>query len=107
MEDIHQRINHVNAEMSRYQNQLYGMKKRIPVLILIGTVFAFLFPYLPGRYGRPAMVDTWGYSNAVIFNAVIFAIVYLIGYSMRKNEIEKKLRELKLEKYLIEKDLGE
>jgi len=80
------------------------MKKRIPLGILIGVVFALLFPYLPGRRGRRPMIETWEYSNAVIFSAVIFAIVYPIGYVIGKNKLEKKLRELKLKKHLIEKE---
>ena len=80
------------------------MKKQIPIRILIGVIFAFLFPYLPGRSGRRPMIETWEYSNAVIFSAVIFAIIYSIGYSIGKSKLEKQLRELKLKKHLIEKE---
>lgn len=86
------------------RNKLDRMKKRIPLGILMGIVFSFLFPYLPGRRGRRPMIETWDYHNAVIFSAIIFAIIYPIGYSMGKNKIEKKMRELKLKKHLIEKE---
>ena len=76
----------------------------IPLGILIGIAFSFLFPYLPGRRGRSPMIETWEYHNAVLFSAVIFAIVYPIGYAMRKSKLEKKLRELKLKKHLIQKN---
>ena len=88
------------------RNKLDRMKKRIPLGILIGFIFSFLFPYLPGRRGRRPMIETWDYHNAVIFSAIIFAILYPIGYSMGKNKLEKKLRELKLEKHLIEKEIS-
>jgi hypothetical protein len=80
------------------------MKKRIPWAILGGIGFALLFPFLPGRRGRRPMIENWEYHNAVIFSAVIFAIVYPIGFTMGKNQTEKKLRELKLKKHLIEKE---
>ncbi|MCR8668055.1 hypothetical protein NO995_10205 [Aestuariibaculum sp. M13] len=80
------------------------MKKRIPLGILIGIGFSFLFPYLPGKHGRRPLIETWDYHNAVIFGAVIFAVIYPIGYSIGKNKLEKKLRGLKLKKHLIEKE---
>ena len=91
--------------MSDCQNKLDRMKKRIPLGILICIALAFLFPYLPGRRGRRPMIETWDYNNAVIFSAVIFAIIYPIGYTIGKNKLEKKLRELKLKKHLFEKEL--
>lgn len=105
LEDLNQKIRNVDSEMSNCQYKLDRIKKRIPFGILIGVVFAFLFPYLPGRRGRRPMIETWEYSNAVIFSAVIFAIIYPIGYVIGKNKLEKKLRELKLKKHLIEKEL--
>jgi len=76
----------------------------IPLGILIGIAFSFLFPYLPGSRGRRPMIEAWEYQNAVIFSAIIFIIAYSIGYLLKKEKLEKKLRELKLKKYLIEKN---
>jgi len=95
------KIENVDSEMQSCQNKLVRIKKMIPIGILIGIAFSFLFPYLPGRRGRSPMIETWEYHNAVLFSAAIFAIVYPIGYAMRKSKLEKKLRELKLKKHLI------
>ncbi|PXX30689.1 hypothetical protein C7972_102318 [Arenibacter sp. ARW7G5Y1] len=35
------------------------------------------------------MIETWEYSNAVLFSAVIFIIIYPIGYVIGKNKLEK------------------
>lgn len=72
--------------------------------ILGGIGFAILFPFLPGRRGRRPMIENWEYDNAVIFSTIIFVIIYPIAYTMGENQTEKKLRELKLKKHLIEKE---
>jgi len=104
LKEIKERIKNVESEMLDCRNKLNQMKKRIPLGILIGIGLSFLFPYLPGRHGERPMIETWGYHNAVIFCAIIITIVYPIGYIIGKNKIEKKLRELKLKKHLIEKE---
>ena len=105
MDNLNDRIRNVVFEMSDCQNKLDRMKKRIPLGIVIGIVFAFLFPYLPGRRGRRPMIESWEYNNAVIFSAVIFIIIYPIGYQIGKSKLQKKIRELKLKKHLIENEL--
>ncbi|MFS4456821.1 hypothetical protein [Maribacter sp. 2304DJ31-5] len=68
------------------------MKKRIPWGILGGIAFVFIFPFLPGRRGRRPMIESWEYHNVVIFSAILYVIVYPIGYVIGKNKIEKRLR---------------
>ncbi|QSS96686.1 hypothetical protein [Psychroflexus sp. ALD_RP9] len=97
-------IENVDYEIQRCQNKLVRIKKMIPLGILIGIVFSLLFPYLPGRRGRRPMIETWEYQNAVIFSAIIFIVAYLIGYLFKKDKLEKKIRELKLKRHLIEKN---
>lgn len=103
MNDKEEQIRNVESEILNCKNKLGRMKKRIPLAILGGIGFALLFPFMPGLRGRRPMIENWEYDNAVIFSAVIFAIVYPIAYTMGKNQTEKKMRELKLKKHLIEK----
>lgn len=97
-------IENINAEIINYQDKLKRMQKKIPWGIFGGFVFSFLFPFIPGRRGRRPMIENWEYQNAVLFCAIIYIIIYPIGYIMGKNKAEKKLRALKLKKYLIEKE---
>jgi len=104
LENWNDHIRNVDSEILNCRNKLDKMKKRIPLGIIIGIAFSLLFPYLPGKRGRRPMIETWEYHNAVIFSAIIFIIIYPIGYTMGKSKLEKKLRELKLKKHLTEKE---
>ncbi|MGY0393280.1 hypothetical protein ACW5R3_12065 [Bizionia sp. KMM 8389] len=106
MKEIKDRIKNVESEMLDCRKKLDRMKKRIPLGIILGLGFSLLFPYLPGKRGRSPMIETWEYQNAVLFSAAFYAITYPIGYSIGKNKLEKKLRELKLKKHLIEKEIS-
>lgn len=97
-------IENINAEIRNCQDKLKRMQKKIPWGILGGIIFSFLFPFIPGLRGRRPMIENWEYQNAVLFCAIIYIIIYPIGYTKGKNKAEKKLRELKLKKYLIEKE---
>ena len=83
------------------------MKKRIPIGILIGIAMSLIFPFLPRKHGRQPLIETWEYSHAVLYIAVIVAIFYPISYAMGKEKIEKEIRELKLSKHLLEKEKKE
>lgn len=104
MNSKEKRVQEVDSEILGCQHKLDRMEKQIPWAILGGIGFSLVFPFLPGRRGRKPMIENWEYPNAVLFSAIIFAIIYPIGYSIGKNKTEKKLRELKLKKYLIEKE---
>ncbi|WP_420574001.1 hypothetical protein [Kordia sp.] len=107
MKELNDEIKNIESEMLECRNALIRMKKRIPLGILACIGFCFIFPYLPGRRGRKPMIETWGYQNAVLFGVVIFPIVCAVCYIMAKSKLEKKLRELKLKKYLAEKEIEE
>ena len=105
MKVIKDQIKDTESEMRTCQYKLDRMKKRIPFAILVGIAFVLLVPFVPGRRGRRPSIETWGYTNAVIFASVVFVFMYVISYVMKKSELEKKLRELKLKKHLLEKRL--
>lgn len=99
-----ERIIQVEFEISSCQNKLNNMKKRIPWAILMGVLFALLFPFLPGSRGSRPIIENWEYHHALLFCAIIFVVVYPIAYTIGKTKLEKKLKELKLKKHLIEKE---
>lgn len=105
VEPLKDRIKTINAEMLKCQHKLDRMKKLIPLALLVGIIFSFTLPFIPTR-GRKPMTETWVYTNAVIFSAFLYAIIYPASYIIGKQRLKKKLRELKLEKHLLEKELS-
>lgn len=85
--------------------RIYSLK--IPIAILFGVLFSLIYPYLPRKGGRPAMIDVMDYSTAVIQSAILIFIILLISYywviSKKKKEIENLEREVHLEKKNIKK----
>ncbi|NQX81900.1 MAG: hypothetical protein HRT66_07905 [Flavobacteriaceae bacterium] len=104
MNSIKERTVNVDSQISICHNKLIKKRNKIPLGIVIGIVFSFIFPYIPGRHGRKPMLEDFGYENSVVFCVVFYAIIYLIGYATDKSKLEKELRELKFKKYLIEED---
>jgi len=86
-------IENIDSEINNCQNKLKRLRKKVPWGILGRIVFSFLFPFIPGRRGRRPMIESWDYHNAVMFCALVYVIVYPIGYTMGKNKLEKRLRE--------------
>ncbi len=96
-------IEEVTLEMSETKRKLKELPKRAIKEIIILTFLAITFPFLPGRRGRKPMIENWEYGNALVFVSILFAFVYLISYFWRKDKLEKRIRELKLKEYLIQK----
>lgn len=108
MNTAHERLRQLEEELQKNQNKQANMKRRIPIYIIIGIVFSFLYPYFPGRRGRPSLAESYGYIYAVIFSATIFFILVPIIYYMTMKElqrkIQKKSKEIKSLKYRIENE---
>ncbi len=93
--------------MSKYKEQLDHSKKslkkicyiNIPISIVVGVAYSFYSPYLPGRRGRPPMIERMEYSDAVFQSAFIFFSILLISFyfiiSRKKNKINELDRKYK------------
>lgn len=88
--NLNQQLKNVDAEIQDCQNKLERMKKRIPLTIFICVVFALVFPFLPGSRGRRPMIETMEYTEAIVFLAIVFSIIYPISYLIKNNKLQKK-----------------
>ena len=80
---------------------MYSRNFRTIRMLVSSLIIAMTFGFAGAAFAQ----DSFEYNNAVIFSALIFIIVYPIGYQIGKNKLQKKIRELKLKKHLIEKEL--
>ncbi len=103
MTETEEKLELVESDILACGSKLQKMKSRVPLAIVVGIIFSFIFPFMPGHRGKEPLAEQWGYQNAVIFSATVLFIAYPIGYILRKERIEKKLRQLKLKKHLIKK----
>lgn len=90
-------------EILSVEKKLKNLPKKVIREVLLLTGLAIIFPFLPGRGGRRPMIENWDYQDALIFVVIIFVITYLLFHSWRKNKMNKRMRELKLKKHLLDK----
>ncbi|WP_339882541.1 hypothetical protein [Polaribacter vadi] len=89
--------------MSNYKEQLESSKKslkkiyfiNIPISIILGIIYSLYSPYLPGRRGRPPMIERMEYSDAILLSAFIFFSILFLSFffliSKKKiNDLERK-----------------
>ena len=82
------------------------LKRKIPYYIGVVLILPFFHPYIPGRRGRPALIERMEYHEAVIFGFVVMTITLSIFYFWKMDNLKKRLRELKLKKHLTENELN-
>lgn len=108
MKNPSERLKKLENEIERSQNKIDKMKKGIPLFIIIGIIFTFAYPYIPGRRGRDPLVESMGYEYSVIFSAIMFIALVPVGYYMAKKDLEKKIKnkskEIKSIKYRMENE---
>jgi len=88
--------------MSKYKDQLEYSKKslnkiyyiNIPISIIVGILYSIYSPYLPGRKGRPPMIERMEYSDAVLQSAFIFFSILLISFYLIISRKRNKINEL-------------
>ncbi len=93
-------------EYNDCSKEITKLKKKIPFFIGVVLVLPFFHPYIPGRWGRPPLIERMEYHEAVIFGFIVMSITLSIFYSWKMDKLKKKLRELKLTKHLTENKLN-
>ena len=88
--------NFTDEELALIKEKLHEKnEKSIIYALLIAPVIWLIVPYLPGRRGRPSMVERMDYQDAVLLVAVLFTgallLVYIRNY-IRANRTFKKDR---------------
>lgn len=96
IEQVHREIEIEKTKFSKFKRNL-----------LIGTIICipllFIYPYMPGRRGRPPLIETMDYTHAIIFIGILWAIVIPLSYFWNKENHRKKIKALKIKKrHLVE-----
>jgi hypothetical protein len=101
MTDKQKEIEEINSKILKAENLIKKLKKNIPFAIGGGLIFSFIFPYIPGRRGRKPMIETWEYTNAVIFSLILFFTIYLCSYFYLIDNNKKEIETLKRKVFSI------
>jgi hypothetical protein len=102
MTEKQKRIEEIDSKILKAEKFIKKFKKNIPFAVGGGFIFSFIYPYIPGRRGRKPMIETWEYSNAVMFMLVIYFGIYLISYFFLIDKNKKEIESLKRTKISIE-----
>ena len=95
MTDKQKEIEDIRARGLKAKNSIKKLKKNVPFAIGGGLIFSFIFPYIPGRRGRKPLIETWEYTNAVIFSLILFFTIYLFSYFYLIDKNKKEIETLK------------
>lgn len=90
----------IQAEIEEHEKAILKIKSLIPIGILTGIAFGFVFPLLPRR--RTEITELVNYPIAVLICLILYGLIYLYGYytavGKRKRqirELEEKMKEIK------------
>ena len=99
---IKNRVFEIESEIGKCENKISKFKKRIPITIIVGIIFPFIYPYLPRKYGRKPLIEEWEYNSSVIFLISVYFITFVIIYFYIVERNKKKIESLKRTKFSIE-----
>lgn len=99
-----QRIQHVTNDILDVEDHFKRYKKWIPLRILGGIAMGFVFPFIPFVIGDESLSEIMEYHSAVLISIGGFFAIIIGGYIDQKNRSEKKIRDLRLKRYLLERE---
>jgi hypothetical protein len=102
MTDEQKQIKEIDAKILKAENFIKKFKNNVPFAVFGGLSFSFVAPFIPGKPGRKPMIETLGYTNAVLFMLVIYFSIYLISYFYLIRKSKKEIESLKRAKISIE-----
>ena len=97
-----EKIPKLTEEVLEEKRKFSEFKKRLIIGGVICIPLLFIYPYLPGRRGRPASIETMEYNDAILFTGIIWIIVIPLSYFWKKEKFNKKIRALNLKKKHLE-----
>jgi len=68
-----------------------GLRWSLPIFGLMCLVM----PYLPGRRGKPPMIERMDYTDAVIMCAVVFTLAIGISWIWQNHKYNEEFRKLR------------
>ena len=76
----------------------------MPLRFLGGIAMGFVFPFLPMGRNSNELFKNIEYHYAVLISMVGFVAIFIGAFIDQKNRSEKKIRDLRLKRHLIEKE---
>ncbi len=93
----------IDKEIEKELNSIVKIKKLIPLAIIVGIGFAFVFPIMLYREKYLFIYDFIGFPWINIIDFLIYLLLYFYSYNVaitsKKNKIAK-LKKLKKENYI-------
>lgn len=92
---IGEELNRLKEEYEENLKAYNRFKKLIPLGILLGVCFSFVYPYIPLRNGP--LVEHLAYSDAVIIMHIVFFGIYYWGYQSARTKRGLRITHLKIQ----------
>lgn len=92
---VGEELNRLKEEYEENLKAYNRLKKLIPLGILLGVCFSFVYPYIPLRNGP--LVKYLAYSDAVIIMHIVFFGVYYWGYQSARRKRRLRITHLKIQ----------
>nr|WP_299387557.1 hypothetical protein [Allomuricauda sp.] len=93
MSQLREKIEETAKEILIYQDKLVKLRKALPKIVLVGVIFIFLYPTLPGKRGG-RWIDDKDYWSGVVFGIICFLAIVPIGYGIAVYKYKKYIRQL-------------
>ncbi len=98
-------MSEIEKELDKKKNALNRIYKfNVPISIVIGVLYSFIYPYIPRKGGRPPMIEEMEYIDAITETAILFFILLFFSMYFIINKKKKKIEELEREVYVKNKN---
>ena len=92
---VNEKLNCLKEEYNKNLKAHKRLKKLIPLGVLLGVCFSFVYPYIPLRNGP--LVEHLAYSDAVIIMHIAFFGIYYWGYQSARRKRRLRVTHLKIQ----------
>ena len=105
MENNAQQISEINSKIEKLKKKLkFYYTRSIPFSIVVVTAYSFIEPNIPKKSGRKSIIKPLEYSDAVVYNAVLFFIILTVSFYFIIQKQRRKIEKLEREKYVLSKN---
>jgi uncharacterized membrane protein YfcA len=99
-----QRMQRITNDILDVEDDFIRYKKRMPLGFLVGIAMGFVLPFIPLGLGNESLSERMEYHYAVLISIGGLIVIFIGAYIDQKNRSEKKIRDLRLKRYLLERE---
>lgn len=99
-----QRIQRITNDILDVEDNFKSYKRWIPLRFLGGIATGFVFPFLPMGRNSNELFKNIEYHYAVLISMVGLVAIIIGVYIDQKNRSEKRIRDLRLKRHLLERE---